>query len=104
MVIKGCGWWDVGSLALAKGDKGKGEIRSKAREVTGVVADALTIDSLTKRCGAYGGWMMAAEKVVSCRLVGLIWTVVWKPSLSTYMSVSRKVTWKGEMVQVNRTG
>ena len=29
---------------------------------------------------------------------------VQKPDLSTNMSISRKVTWKGKMVQVNQTG
>ena len=56
-------------LALEKkervimGGKGIGEIRSKVQEVTGVVADVPTMDSLGKRYGAFGEWGMAAGKV-----------------------------------------
>ena len=70
---------------------GKGEIGSKAGEVIGVVAEVPTMDSQGKML----------EKWRFCwQLVGLMWTEVQKPSLSTCRSISRKVPWEGEMVQV----
>ena len=55
------------NLALEKGERvttgGKG--RGEAGEVTGVVADVPTVDSLGKRYGAYSGWGMKELLVVS---------------------------------------
>ena len=75
--------------------RGRGEISNELGEVIGVVADKPTTDSLGKRYEAFGGWGMAPGKVeillaVSC----LMWTEVWKPS----MSISRKVTYEREVV------
>ena len=72
------------------------------REVTGVVADAPTMDGLGKRYGTFSGWGMAAGKVEVLLVVGGF--DVRKSDLSTKMSLSRKSTWEGEMVQVNQTG
>ena len=46
------------------GGKGIGKNRIEAGEVTMVVADAPTMDSLVKRYGAFGGWGITAGKVV----------------------------------------
>ena len=57
------------NLALEKGErvttggKGRGEIGGEAGEVTGVVADAPTMDGLGKMYGTFSGWGMAAGKV-----------------------------------------
>ena len=57
------------NLGLEKGErvttegKGRGEIRSEAGEVSGVVADVSTTNSLGKRYGAIGGWGMVTGKV-----------------------------------------
>ena len=57
------------NLALEKGErvttggKGRGEIGGEAGEVTGVVADAPTMDGLGKRYGTFSGWGMAAGKM-----------------------------------------
>ena len=99
------------NLALEKeervimGGKGRGEIRGEAGEVTGVVANVPTTDSVEKSMEhlVYGGWQLEKWRYYWW-LVGLMWTKVRKPDLSTKMSISRKVTWEGEMVQVNRTG
>ena len=50
----------------------------------------------------FDGWGKAAGDVEVLLMVGLMRTEVWEPSLSTCMSISRKVTWEGEKVQVNR--
>ena len=82
--------------------KGRGEIRGEAGEVTGVVANVPTTNSLGKRYRVFSGWQL--EKRRYCWwLVGLMWIEVQKPNLSTNMLISIKVTWEGEMVQVNRT-
>ena len=44
-----------------------------------------------------GGWWGE----VNLTLVDLMWTEVRKPCLSTWISVLRKVTWEGELVQIN---
>ena len=46
------------------------------------------------RYGAFGGWEMAAGKVEVLLVVGGfdVDREVWKPDLSTKMSISRKVT------------
>ena len=83
---------------VTMGGKGRAEIGGEAGEVIGVVADAPTTDSLGKRYGTFSGWEMAAGKVEVLRwLVGLMWTDVRKSDLSTKMSISRKVTWEGEI-------
>ena len=83
---------------VTPGGRGRGEIGGEAGEVTGVVANAPTTDGLGKRYGTFNGWGMAAGKVeVLLWLVGLMWTEVRKPDLSTKMSISRKVTWEGEI-------
>ena len=88
---------------ITTGGKSRGEIGGEAGEVTGVVANAPTTDDLGKRYGTFRGWQL--EKWRYCWwLAGLMWMEVQKPDLSTKMSISRKVTWEGEMVQVNRTG
>ena len=99
------------NLALEKGErvatagKGRGEIGSEAGEFTGVVANAPTTDGLEKRYETFSGLGMAAGKVKVLLVVGgLMWTEVRKSDLSKKMSISRKVTWEGEMVQVNLTG
>ena len=57
------------NLVLEKGErvttggKGRGEIRGESVEVTGVVANAPTTNSLGKRNGMFNGWGMAAGKV-----------------------------------------
>jgi hypothetical protein len=64
------------NLALEKGErvtmggKGRDEIGSEAGEVTGVVADAPTMDGLGKRYGMFSGWGMAAGKVEVLLVVG----------------------------------
>ena len=56
------GWRSAVNLALGKGettgDKGRGQIRSEAVEVSVVVADAPTMDRLEKRYGTFGGSRM----------------------------------------------
>ena len=90
---------------VTTGGKGRVEFGGEAGKVTGVVADAPTTDGLGKRYGTFSGWGMAAGKWRYCWwLVGLMWTEVRKSDLSTKISISRKMTWEGEMVQVNRTG
>ena len=68
---------------ISKGDKGRGEIKDEAGEVSGMVANAPTMAGLGKRSGAFGG-----QRCLACQ----------------QMSISRKVTWEGKMVQVNWTG
>ena len=52
------------------------------------------MDCLGKRYGTFSGWEMVAGKVeVLLVLVGLMWTEVQKPSLSTNMSISKKGRW-----------
>ena len=48
------------------GGKGRGEIRSEAGEVTGVVANVSTTDGLEKGYGAFGGWGWQLEKWRYC--------------------------------------
>ena len=56
-------------LALEKGEritmggKDRGEIESESEEITGVVANAPTMDGLGKRFGTFSGKGMAAGKV-----------------------------------------
>ena len=52
------------------GGKGIGEIGGEVGEVTGVVADAPTMDGLGKRYGTFSGWAMAAGKVEVLLVVG----------------------------------
>ena len=76
---------------ITMGGKGRGEFRDEVGEVIGVVKNAyhgkpgkigmerlVDVKWLLEK-GRYFWW-----------LVGLTWTEVWKPSLSKYMSVSRK--------------
>ena len=57
------------NLALEKGErltlggKSRGEIKGETGEVTGMVANVPTMDSLGRRYGAFSGWGMAAGKV-----------------------------------------
>ena len=57
------------NLALQEGEKvttggkSRGEIRDETGEVTGVVADAPTMDRMRKRYGVFCGWRIAAGKV-----------------------------------------
>jgi hypothetical protein len=82
---------------VAMGDKGRGEVRGEAGEVTGVVADVSTTNGLGKRNGVFGGWQL--EKWRYCYwLVGLMWTEVQNSDLSTNMPISRKMKWEGGMV------
>ena len=48
---------------VTTGGKGRGEIGGEAGEVTGVVADAPTMDGLGKRYGTFSEWGMGAGKV-----------------------------------------
>jgi hypothetical protein len=48
---------------VTTGGQGRGEIRGEAGEVTGLVADAPTKNSLGKRYGTFGGWGMAPGKL-----------------------------------------
>ena len=48
---------------VATGNKGRGEIRGEAGEVTGVLANAPFMNGLGERNGAVSGWGMAAGKV-----------------------------------------
>ena len=48
--------------------------------------------------------MGKAAGKVEILLMNLMLTDVRKSDLSTKMSISRKVTWEGKMIQVNRTG
>ena len=87
-----------------QGGKGRGEIGSEAGEVNGVVANVPTMDDLGIRYRTFSGWGMETRKVEVLLVIGgLMWTEVQKPDLSTKMSISRKVIWEREMVQVNRT-
>ena len=57
-----------------------------------------------KRYGAFGGWETAAGKVeVLLWLVGLDVGISVKVKLNQCLSISRKVTWESQMVQVNQT-
>ena len=60
------------NLALEKGERVTtgGKDRGEAGEVTGVVANALTMDGLGKSYGTFGGWGMAAGKVEVLLVVG----------------------------------
>ena len=90
---------------VTTGGKGRGEIGGEAGEVTGVAENAPTTDGLGKRYGMFSGWGMAAGKVEVLLVIGgFDVDEVRKSDLSIKMSISRKVTWEGEMVQVNRTG
>ena len=48
---------------VAMGGKGRGEIRSEAGQVPGVVANVPTTDTLGKRYKAFSGWEIAARKL-----------------------------------------
>ena len=91
---------------VTMGGKGRGEIRGDAGEVSGVIANVPPMDGLRKKGMEYlvdGGWQL--EKWRYCWwFLGLMWTEMRKPDLSTNMSISRKVIWEREMVQVNWTG
>ena len=88
------------NLALDKrervttGCKGRGEVRGEAGEVTGVVADTPTTDGfgIGMERLVDGRWQLEKWRYY-CWLVGLMWTEVRNPNLSTKMSISRKVTW-----------
>ena len=64
------------NLALEKGErvitggKGRGEIGGEAGEVTGVVADAHTMDGFGKSYATCSGWGMAAGKEEVLLVVG----------------------------------
>ena len=64
------------NLALEKGErvttggKGRGKNGGEAGEVTGMIADAPTMDGLGKRYGTFSGWGMAAGKVAVLLVVG----------------------------------
>ena len=55
---------------LTTGGKGRGEIGGEAREVTGVAANAPTMDGLGKRYRTFNGWGVAAGKVEVLLVVG----------------------------------
>ena len=52
------------------GDKSRGEIGGEAGEVTGVVANAPTMDGLGERYGMFSVWGMEARKVEVLLVVG----------------------------------
>ena len=87
-------WRSAVNLPLKKservttGGKGRGEIGNEIGKVTGMVADAPSMDSLVKRYGDFMNGMWQLEKWRYCWwLVGFMWTKVQKSSIST----SRKV-------------
>ena len=85
--------------------KSRGEIGGEAGEVTGVVVDEPTTDGLEKRYGTYSGWGMAAGKVEVLLVVGGFDVDGYAEVRLVNKDVNiRKVTWEGEMVQVNWTG
>ena len=67
--VKGCN-----ESGFGEGERvtmgGRGEIGDEAEEVTGVVANAPTMDGLGKRYGMFSGWGMAAGKVEVLLVVG----------------------------------
>ena len=50
--------------------KGRGEIRGKAGEITGVVANVPTTDTFGERYRTFSGWGMVAGKVEVLLVVG----------------------------------
>ena len=78
--------------------------RSKIGKITGMVADAPTMESLRKRYGAVGGWGITAGKVeILLGVSGLDLDRSEEDACQHVCQVSRKDTWEGEMVQINRT-
>ena len=55
---------------VTMGGKGRGEIGGEAGEITGVVANAPTMDGLEKRYGTFSGWGMPVGKVEVLLVVG----------------------------------
>ena len=99
------------NLALEKGErvttggKSTGEIGGKAGEVTGVVANAPTTDSLGERYRTFNGWGMAAGKVEVLLVVGAFDADGGTEARLVNKVVNIKEGDLGsEMVQVNITG
>ena len=86
------------NLALEKGEhvtmggKCRGEIRIKLEKSMGWLH---TTDKLGKGTDLVDGGLQLENWRYCWWLLGLIWTELQRPNMSTCMSISRKMTWEG---------